>query len=517
MRALFFFAFGLLPTCLGQDLAEPSLEGRTFLPNFTLYAPSDVEVQLFATHTLHDLGSPSSLTVDQDGRLFVTESNRMLEEQIDYGSHTEWILDDLKSKTVADRTALHEKWRHRIALSPQINQPQQIRWLKDTNDDGMADQSGLYAGGFNDPLNGQASGIFTYDGVVFFGCPPNLWALSDFDGDGEVTDSEKFVCQDGFGIHITHTDHGLKGFALGPDGRLYGSMGDQGFQKTNEDGVHFNFSDQGVAFRMYPDGSGFEVLHTGLHNPGEIAFNEFGDAFLIDAPSGLGDSARLIYLVEGADSGWRSHFQTLHSNHQEIGLSERPPNPWLEEHRSELSHPAQPAFVLPPITHFDHSPSGLAFEPGTSLGGAYPNHFFASSLKKDRNQSGIYSFTLNQRGSSYQLDYSQPFLTGVEASDFEFSPKGQAYVSEFNPGPQSVLQSRIISLSPTTPHPTAEETAQVLAEGFRQRVPEELAALLSHPDQRVRLRAQLALTDSPDGLKHFISQLYIRNLSLIHI
>lgn len=488
---------------------EPGLKNSPLSPG--LLIPEDTTAQFFATHEDNGVTSPTALTVAEDGKLFVAESNRFRHGVEDNRDHLYWLLDDIASRSVEDRRALHKKWQHQLPLAEMTKKSEKIRWLKDSTGDGHADQSGIFATQFNDLLDGTAAGILAYDGVLFFACIPNIWALSDFDSDGQITDSEKVILQNGFGVRVSLSGHDLNGFVLGPDGRLYGTVGDRGLHLTTEEGTQYSLTDQGAAFRFEPDGSNFEIFHTGLRNPKEIAFNEIGDAFSVDNNADFGDLARIVYLVDGADSGWRTDHQTLHSFHRQIGLEERPPNRWTEEKMWDLAHPGQPASILPPIAHLSNGPSGLTFQPGTALGGQFENQFFLCDYKGGPAASGVYNFTLEPNDSSYRMTNSKKFLWGLGVTDIDFGFQGQTYLSDFVTGWKAAPQGRILTLQPSQPHPQAEEVAQLIAEGFHHRSAQELKGLLSHPDQRVRLRAQFALAAKPEALPSFFSELHLRN------
>ena len=66
---------------------------------------------------------------------------------------------------------------------------------------------------------------------------------------------------DGFGVYISLSGHDMNGFALGVDGRIYGTIGDRGFNVVTREGVTYKFTDQGAAFRFEPDGSNCELCY----------------------------------------------------------------------------------------------------------------------------------------------------------------------------------------------------------------------------------------------------------------
>jgi quinoprotein glucose dehydrogenase len=188
---------------------------------------------------------------------------------------------------------------------------------------------------------------------VWFTNIPKLWRLRDADGDGvaEVRDP----VHDGYGVHTSLIGHDLHGLVVGPDRRLYFSIGDRGFHVEYEGRTHA-YPDEGAVLRCELDGSGLEVVHRGLRNPQELAFDLHGDLFTGDNNSDGGDRARLVQIVPGADSGWRIGFQWLDDR-----------GAWNRERMWHPRHPGQSARTLPPIANFADGPSGLAFDPGVGL------------------------------------------------------------------------------------------------------------------------------------------------------
>ncbi len=491
--------------------ATPTRAGKPFVEGLLATSvvagvniPADSILKIEATYKDHKITSPTALTFDEEGRVYVSETHRFREGVEDNRNNLFWYLDDLAAKNTSDRRALHEKWKGKVSLEHMTNKSEVIRRFADTNGDGKLDESKVFADKFNDVLDGTAAGVFYYEGALYFACIPKIYLLRDTNGDG--TADERKVVEEGFGVRISLSGHDLNGFTLGPDGRIYGTCGDRGVSMVTKEGVHYDYPNEGMAFRFEPDGSGFEIFHTGLRNPKEIAFDALGNAFTVDNNSDQGDAARIVYLVEGGETGWQMEHQTMASFHRQIGLEERPPSRWMDEKMWEMENPSQPAYILPPNALLSSGPSGLTYNPGAGFLESEENHFLICDYRGGSANSGIWSFEMQPKGAGMEMTDSRQFLWGVAATDVEYSWDGKVFITDFINGWESHEDGRLLSLDAGEKTWRAEEAkgaAKIIKEGFEQRASAVLLNLLKHPDARIRLRAQLALTRKPDALERF--------------
>lgn len=448
--------------------------------------------------------SPTALAFDEKGDLFISETHRFRFGVEDNRDNLYWYFDDLAAQTVEDRRALHEKWKDKVSIERLTEKSEVIRRLAAPDANGFFQESTVFADGFNDVLDGTGAGVFVYEGTLYFASIPKLWMLRDTTGDGKADLRE--VVEGGFGVRISLSGHDLNGFALGPDGRVYGTIGDRGFSLTTKEGKEYHYPNEGAAFRFEPDGTGFEVFHTGLRNPKEIAFDAWGNAFSVDNDSDQGDAARIVYLVEGGDSGWQMEHQAMHTFHRQIGLEERPPSRWMDEKMWEPENAAQPAFILPPAAALTSGPSGLTVHPGTGFLESEDGRFLICDYRGGAANSGIWSFAMEHQGAGMKMTDSRRFTWGVAATDVEYSWDGRVFITDFISGWKSHDDGRVLALDAGTDAWRATEAAdaaKLIAEGFDQRDSGELATLLKHLDARVRLRAQIALSRKSDALDRF--------------
>jgi quinoprotein glucose dehydrogenase len=444
--------------------------------------PDDFRVELFAAEP--DLANPVAFTIDEQGRVFVCETFRQNKGITDNrGQSREWVDADLASQSVADREAYHRR-----LLGDKVpdweKHDDRVRLLVDTDGDGKADQSSVYADGFNRLIDGTAAGLLARRGDLFLTCIPSLYRLRDLDGDGRIGRGppEREVISDGYGCRVAYRGHDLHGLVLGPEGRLYFSVGDRGYRVEHADGVAAE-PGRGAVFRCHPDGSGFEVFATGLRNPQELAFDDFGNLFTVDNNCDGGDKARLVHLLPGGDSGWTMEYQYL---------SDR--GPWNREGMWELPHEGQPLWLVPPLAHVGAGPSGLAAYPGTGLPPRFAGRFLVCDFRGGATTSSVRSFALEPAGGSFRVTLDEETFRGICATDVDFGPDGAVWVSDWVHGWFGEGLGRIWRFLPRERDESLAAEVQTLLAGDWSKVPTgRLQALLAHADRRLRLESQWEL------------------------
>lgn len=443
--------------------------------------PKGMQIELFAAEPL--LANPVTFTFDEQGRCYVVETYRLHAGVTDNRRHMVWLDDDLACRTVADRVAMYRKHLGG-EFESYAREHDRVRLLTDTNGDGRPDRATVFADGYRDAADGIGAGLLARGRDVWFACIPKLYLLRDDDGDGAA--ENRRTLHNGYGVHVAFLGHDLHGLCLGPDGRIYFSIGDRGMN-VETDGHTLAYPDTGCVLRCEPDGSNLEVYATGLRNPQELAFNELGDLFTGDNNSDSGDRARFVHLVDGGDSGWRIGYQYLTT----------PVNrgPWNAEKLWFPQHAGQAAYLLPPIANVGDGPSGLAYDPGTGLPEAYRGSFLMADFRGSNGISGVRAIKVKPRGATYQLVSQEEFAWSVLATDVEFGVDSAVYISDWVQGWDTTGRGRIYRLFDPEPAATAAaaEVRQLIAAGMSSRSIPELAALLAHRDQRIRQNSQFEL------------------------
>src|SRR5678816_1576747 len=281
----------------------------------------------------------------------------------------------------------------------------------------------------------------------------------------------------------------MHGLIIGPDGRLYFSIGDRGFNVKTQEGEQIVHPQCGAVLRCELDGSHLEVYATGLRNPQELAFDDYGNLFTGDNNSDSGDQARWVYVVEGGDSGWRMEYQYLPDR-----------GPFNREKIWHPAHEGQPAYIVPPVANLASGPSALAFYPGTGLPEHYKDRFFLVDFRGTPANSGVRTFRVKPKGAGFEVTDSEETLWRVLATDVEFGPDGGVYLTDWVNGWNGEGKGRIYRYFSPEVSASAEvqEVKKLLGKGFLQRPAEELARLLAHADRRVRMEAQFALAAQGD-------------------
>ncbi len=461
-------------------VAEASLEGEQALARFTL--PEGFRVDLWASEPL--LANPVTLTFDERGRCYVAETFRHHAGVTDTRDHMDWLDEDLAARTVEDRVAMIR--RHTGAgFAAYESEHERVRRIEDTDGDGRADRSTVFADGFHGAAAGIGAGLLARGNEVLYACIPDLWRLVDRDDDGVADERE--VLSTGYGVNIALLGHDLHGLRIGPDGRLYFSIGDRGFSVQTKEGALLESPKTGAVLRCDLDGSNLEVYASGLRNPQELVFDERGDLFTGDNNSDGGDRARFVWVLEGGDSGWRYPYQWI----TEPDLR----GPWNAERLWLPAHAEQPAYTVPPIDNFADGPSGLTYMPGATWGEAWRGTFFLCDFRGTPSSSGVHAFRLQPSGAGYVLADARQFFWGCLATDADFALDGALYVSDWIDGWEKQGKGRIYRITPSAgiAADAGSEVARLVNGGLVGLDGYQLRPFLAHPDQRVRLAAQFEL------------------------
>jgi quinoprotein glucose dehydrogenase len=446
-----------------------------------MHVPAGFSVAAVASEP--NLANPVAFCFDPKGRIFVAETHRVFKGVEDNRHHMDWLDDDLAVRTVDDRRAYMVR-RMGDQIGKWTEFSDQVRLLEDRDGDGRYEWSSVFSAGYNNVEDGAAAGVLWMGDWLWFTCIPSLWELRDADGDGQA--EEKRAVATGFGVHVALFGHDLHGLTFGPDGKVYFSIGDRGLHVETPAGVLSN-PDSGAVLRCNPDGSGLELFATGLRNPQELAFNEFGDLFTVDNNSDAADRARLVHVVEGMQAGWRMSYQYLPDR-----------GPFDREKIWHTQNDEQPASIVPPLAYLSEGPSGLVRYPGTGLPAAHDGAFFVCDFLGMPGASGVLEFWVEPQGATYRLARESMFAEGVLATDCDFGPDGGFYISDWVDGWTGTGRGRIHRVVSDDAAAARDRAATAeLLRHVHEKPLGEMPGLMGHADMRVRLAAQGRVVAGP--------------------
>ncbi len=482
-------------------LAPASGEGVARIQQFKI-APG-LKVNLWASEPM--LANPVAFSVDEQGRVWTSETYRYRTSVLDIRHYMFMLEDDLASRSIEDRLATIRKWFGPDGEKELSRETEVIRLLEDTGHTGKADKSTMVADGLNSPLDGIASGVLARYGQLWFTDIPSVWRFAPADS---TRDARPFAGPSpsplasrpkvhlpgfeatellrGWGVRFSFTGHDLHGLKFGPDGRLYFSVGDRGTHVVTQEGVVIDLPDEGAVFRCEPNGSHLELFARGLRNPQELAFDEYGNLFTGDNDSDQGDRERWEFVVEGGDYGWRVGYQ-----HAPLGNA----GPWNMERLWVPHFEGQAAYILPPVANIGDGPSGLVYDYGTSFPKAWAGRFLLADFKGTSARSGIFSLLNRPRGAGFELIAHDEFVWNVLVPDVDLGPDGSIWFADWHEGWPKSNKGRLYRayFPEVVADPIVQETAKLLREGMAKRGDAELLSLLSHRDMRVRQDAQFEL------------------------
>ncbi|WP_020604258.1 PVC-type heme-binding CxxCH protein [Spirosoma spitsbergense] len=248
-----------------------------------------LEATLFAAEPM--LTNPTNIDVDERGRVWVCEAYN---------------------------------YRPAITGNPTHKEGDRIVILEDTNGDGKADVSKVF---YQDPSIESPLGIWVQGNKVIVSDSPNVWILTDEDGDDKADKKELLFT----GIGGEQHDHGMHTFVFGPDGKWYFNFGNAGEQLLDKDGKPVidittgkainkqNFK-QGMVFRCDPGGKNVELLAQNFRNNYEVAVDSYGTLWQSDNDDDGNKGVRINYVMpygnygytdEMTGAGWQANRDNL--------------------------------------------------------------------------------------------------------------------------------------------------------------------------------------------------------------
>ncbi|QXD23543.1 c-type cytochrome [Opitutia bacterium ISCC 51] len=444
-----------------------------------------------------NIPDPVAISFDDRGRAYVTQTRRRRANDLDIRRHTDWIVGDISLNSVEEKESFFrtqmapsraEENKDRII---DYNEDGYVDWrdltfyneriylVEDTDNDGFADSSKIYYEDFKTLVTGVAAGVLWHEGDVYATVAPDVWKFRDTDGD-DIPD-KKEVLATGFGLHIAYGGHDMHGLIVGPDGKIYWSIGDKGLNVVSKEGTRFFYPNQGAVLRANPDGSDFEVFARGLRNVQEPAFDEYGNWFGVDNDSDqTGETERFMYIVDGMDAGWRNDYQYRGDGY----------NPWMDEKMTIPYHKGQAAYIVPTIRNYVDGPAGFVKNPGTALNERYKDYFFLNATMN----GAQYAFQVEQDGASFRMVNDHQIGEGLPLIGLTWGNDGALYTPDWGGGYPMNETGAIWKLdTPGGNQAIRAEVEQLLQEGMAERSVPQLRELLSHADQRIRLNAQFEL------------------------
>lgn len=285
--------------------ADPKAELDAFV------VPEGLEVNLFASEPM--IQKPVQMNWDAEGRLWV----------------------------VCSSTYPH--------IKPGEAAKDQVVVLEDTDGDGKADKSTIFADGLHIP-----TALAPGDGGLYVANATEVLFLKDTDGDLKA--DERTILLSGFGTEDTH--HLLHTFRWGPEGMLY-------FLQSIYIHTHME-TPHGVrrlmgggVWEFRPETRRAEIISKGLINPWGFEFDRWGQSFACDGAGGEG----INFIFPG------SVFKTSPGAKRTLsGLSPGQPKQCGLEIIEDPHFPAdwQGTFVLNDfrgnrVNHFQLTPSGSSY------------------------------------------------------------------------------------------------------------------------------------------------------------
>jgi putative membrane-bound dehydrogenase-like protein len=417
----------------------PAKAARTFA------VTPGLELKLWASEPL--FVNPTSMDIDPLGRVWVCES---------------------------------VNYRNKLRGLPKLTRPQgdRIVILEDTTGTGVADRATTFYQhpDLLAPLGIAVAKDPTGPGWKVFLCQsPDILILHDRDGDGKADGPPQKLLT---GFRGFDHDHGVHGILIGPDRKLYFSVGDSGVKDLqSRDGKGRKWTSNsvdcraGTVWRCDLDGNHLELIAHNFRNEYEPCVDSFGTIFVSDNDDDGNQQTRICHVLPGGNYGY--HPRGRGETH------------WHEE---------QPGVVPMILRTYFGSPTGMCVYEGKLL----PKKYQGQLLHTDAGPRHLRAYHLTPRGASYAVereDMVQSSDNWFRPADVCVAPDGSIFVADwYDPGVGGhgmgdITRGRIYRLAPTGNKPVVPKVALDSPRG--------ILAALNSPALSVRYMAMAKL----DSLK----------------
>lgn len=378
MKCSSLLASALLLACVTPGWAQvPADKARG-----TFQVISGLDISVWASEPL--FVNPTCMDIDHKGRVWVCEA-------VNY-RHTE---------------------RKKPPVRPEGDR---IVILEDTKGTGKADKAIIFYQGKDllAPLGIAVAKDPVGPGYKVFVCQsPDILVFEDKDGDGKADGPPRKLL---IGFNGFDHDHGVHGILIGPDMKLYFSVGDRGVKGlVDRHGKKWTTNQTdcqaGSIWRCDLDGKNLEMIAHNFRNEYEPCVDSFGTVFASDNDDDGSQQTRICFVIPGGNYGY-----------------------WPRGAGQTHWHQEQPGVVPKILRTGFGSPTGMCVYEGSLL----PKKYRDQLLHVDAGPRHIRCYHLTSAGAGYAVDREDMVTssdTWFRPSDICVAPDGSVFVADwYDPG-----------------------------------------------------------------------------------